>query len=84
MRRFTADEARRLTVEELMAEVAKRVKPIRSDLLGTKTVPNTERTDSNGLVWITETTYGYAEERLREDRKVFPWLKRHDSLDQSH
>lgn len=80
---FTAYEARRLIVEELMAEVAKRVHPIRSDI-GRRFVLNTERTNSNGLVWITGTTYGYAEERLREDRKVFPWLKRHDSLDQSH
>ena len=58
-----------------MAEVAKRVKPIRNDRLGTKTVPNTERTNSNGLVNITGTVYGYAEERLREDKKVFPWLR---------
>ena len=58
-----------------MAEVDKRVKPIRRDLLGTKTVSNTERFMSNGLANITGTTYGYAEERLREDRKVFPWLK---------
>lgn len=71
---MTRNKLRNMTPEELMEEVKKRVKPIRNDLLGTKEVPNTERINSNGLVWITGTVYGYAEERLREDRKVFPWL----------
>ena len=75
---MTRAEIRKLTPEQLMAEVAKRVrKPKGLERIGTKSVPNTERFMSNGLVWITGTTYGYAEERLREDKKVFPWLRHH-------
>lgn len=71
---MTRAEIRKLTPEQLMAEVAKRVKPIRSDLLGTKEPPNTERFMSNGLVWITGKTY-YSE--TNDSAKVFPWLRNH-------
>lgn len=73
---YTRRELRRMPVDQLMVEVAKRVRKVQGlERVCTKTVPNTERIDSNGLVWITGTVYGYAEERMREDKKVFPWLR---------
>lgn len=70
-------ELRSMPVEQLMAEVAKRTRKVHGlERVCTKTVPNTERINSNGLVWNTGTVYGYAEERLREDKKIFPWLRK--------